>query len=56
LSANAMQIDIDSGLKAGCLHYLTKPIDVQELMEKLDATLIVSETKWHAPREQIYHA
>jgi PAS domain S-box-containing protein len=39
LSANAMQIDIEKGLLAGCRHYLTKPVKVTELMEKLDETL-----------------
>ena len=39
LSANAMQSDIDKGLKAGFCHYLTKPIKVGEFMEALDAAL-----------------
>ncbi|OIQ95853.1 sensory/regulatory protein RpfC [mine drainage metagenome] len=39
LSANAMQRDIDKGLKAGFCHYLTKPIKVGEFMEALDAAL-----------------
>jgi len=38
LSANAMQSDIQKGLQAGCRHYLTKPVKVTELMEKLDET------------------
>ncbi|TDK67105.1 response regulator [Sapientia aquatica] len=39
LSANAMQVDIENGLAAGCLYYLTKPVKVRELMTTLDATL-----------------
>jgi PAS domain S-box-containing protein len=39
LSANAMKIDIENGLMAGCRHYLTKPIKVRELMATLDTTL-----------------
>ncbi len=39
LSANAMQSDIDKGLKAGFCHYLTKPIKVGEFMAALDAAL-----------------
>ncbi len=39
LSANAMRSDIERGLQSGCRHYLTKPVKVIELMEKLDETL-----------------
>jgi len=39
LSANAMQSDIDKGLKAGFCHYLTKPIKVGEFMDALDLAL-----------------
>ena len=39
LSANAMPIDIEKGLKAGFLRYLTKPIKVNEFMDALDAAL-----------------
>ena len=56
LSANAMQIDIDNGLNAGCLYYLTKPINVKELMEKLDETLFSVDPAIHAPKEQTYQA
>jgi CheY-like chemotaxis protein len=37
LSANAMPRDIEKGLEAGFLSYLTKPIKVAEFMETLDS-------------------
>jgi CheY-like chemotaxis protein len=39
ISANAMPIDIARGLKAGFFRYLTKPLNVNELMEALDLAL-----------------
>jgi PAS domain S-box-containing protein len=39
ISANAMSIDIDRGLKAGFFRYITKPIKVDEFMEALDTAL-----------------
>ena len=39
LSANARPRDIEAGLKAGFLKYLTKPIKVAELLDTLDLTL-----------------
>jgi len=39
LSANAMPRDIEQGLEAGFISYLTKPIKVKEFMEALDAAL-----------------
>jgi CheY-like chemotaxis protein len=39
LSANAMPHDIEKGLEAGFFSYLTKPINVKEFMEVLDAAL-----------------
>jgi CheY-like chemotaxis protein len=39
LSANAMPADIERGLEAGFVSYLTKPIKVKEFMEVLDAAL-----------------
>jgi len=39
LSANAMPRDIEQGLEAGFISYLTKPIKVTEFMEALDAAL-----------------
>jgi PAS domain S-box-containing protein len=42
LSANANPSDIERGLKAGFLKYLTKPIRVDELMETLDLGLTLA--------------
>jgi PAS domain S-box-containing protein len=39
ISANAMSLDIERGLKAGFFRYLTKPIKVNEFMEALDVAL-----------------
>ncbi len=39
LSADAMPFDIDSGLNAGFIRYLTKPVRLDELMEVLLTTL-----------------
>jgi PAS domain S-box-containing protein len=42
ISANAMESDIKRGQAAGFLHYLTKPIKVDELMSALNAVLEIS--------------
>ena len=39
ISANAMPHDIKKGLEAGFIHYLTKPIKVNEFMDALDMAL-----------------
>ena len=39
LSANAMPLNIESGLEAGFFRYLTKPIKVNEFMDALDVAL-----------------
>ncbi|HEY8025440.1 MAG TPA: ATP-binding protein [Burkholderiaceae bacterium] len=39
LSANAVPHDIESGLRAGFLRYLTKPIKINEFMDALDSML-----------------
>ena len=39
VSANAMPLDVERGLKAGFFRYITKPIKVVELMEALDVAL-----------------
>jgi CheY-like chemotaxis protein len=39
ISANAMPFDVERGLKAGFFRYITKPIDINELMAALDQTL-----------------
>jgi len=43
LSANAMLRDIETGLAAGFLRYLTKPIKINELMDALGEALKVTE-------------
>ncbi|MFA6467606.1 MAG: PAS domain S-box protein [Bacteroidota bacterium] len=43
ISANAMPADIKNGLEAGFFRYLTKPINVQEFLETLDAAMIFAE-------------
>jgi PAS domain S-box-containing protein len=45
LSANAMQRDIEKGLEAGFFRYLTKPIQVKEFMNTLNAALDFAEKK-----------
>jgi PAS domain S-box-containing protein len=45
LSANAMQRDIERGLAAGFVGYLTKPIKIVEFMQTLDATLKIADSK-----------
>lgn len=39
ISANAMPLDIEKGLKAGFFSYVTKPIKVKELMDTLNVAL-----------------
>ena len=39
VSANAMPLDIERGVKAGFFHYITKPIKVDEFMEALNSAL-----------------
>ena len=39
ISANAMPLDIERGLKAGFFRYITKPIKVNEFMEAMDVAL-----------------
>lgn len=43
ISANAMQLDIDKGKKAGFFRYITKPIKVDEFMEALGVALEFAE-------------
>jgi PAS domain S-box-containing protein len=45
LSANAMQHDIESGMKAGFFRYLTKPIKINEFLNALDDALKFSKTE-----------
>ncbi len=44
ISANAMPSDIEKGLQAGFLRYLTKPIKVNEFMDVLDMALEFAQT------------
>jgi CheY-like chemotaxis protein len=39
ISANAMPVNIEKGIKAGFFRYITKPIKVDEFMEALDVAL-----------------
>jgi len=43
VSANAMPLDVQRGLKAGFFRYITKPIKVNEFMEALDVALEFAE-------------
>ena len=45
ISANAMPRDIEKGLAAGFLRYLTKPIKVNEFMDALDTALELAKTE-----------
>jgi PAS domain S-box-containing protein len=45
LSANAMPRDIEKGLEAGFLRYLTKPIKIGEFMQALDMSLELARAK-----------
>ncbi len=42
LSANAMPRDVEKGLEAGFFRYLTKPIQLNQLMEALDLALALA--------------
>lgn len=39
LSANALPLNVESGLEAGFFRYLTKPIKLDEVMDTLDVAL-----------------
>ena len=45
ISANAMPLDIERGMKAGFFRYITKPIKINEFMEAMDGALEFSEQK-----------
>ena len=45
ISANAMQADIDRGLSAGFVRYLTKPINVAAFLGAIDALLAPDDSK-----------
>ncbi|MFO0749683.1 MAG: PAS domain S-box protein [Myxococcota bacterium] len=44
LSANAMPLDIERGLKCGFFRYLTKPIRVDEFMQAIDVALAFAQS------------
>jgi len=44
LSANAMPSDIEKGIEAGFLNYITKPIKVNQFMDALDQALTFAQT------------
>ena len=52
LSANAMPRDIERGLAAGFVDYLTKPIKIAEFMQTLDATLKIADSKLLGPPKE----
>jgi PAS domain S-box-containing protein len=54
LSANAMPRDIEKGLEAGFLRYLTKPIRVHEFMSALDFALLHAASS--SPLQPAVHA
>jgi CheY-like chemotaxis protein len=41
ITANAMSLDIEAGMKAGFFRYITKPIQIDEFMEVLGMELNV---------------
>jgi PAS domain S-box-containing protein len=43
LSSNAMTFEIEKGLEAGFFRYLTKPFDVNELLNALNDAMIISD-------------
>jgi PAS domain S-box-containing protein len=45
ISANAMPMDIEKGMRAGFFRYITKPIKVNEFMEALNLALEFAEQK-----------
>ncbi len=46
VSADALSTQIDRALDAGAAHYLTKPVDIAELLRLLDSVLEASETRY----------
>ena len=50
VSANAMPLDIEKGLKAGFFRYLTKPIKIDEFMRALDVALEYSQKQEQSKR------
>jgi len=44
-----MPIDVEQGLKAGFVHYLTKPVKMDELVEALQTVLIAPQLNPRPP-------
>lgn len=53
ISANAMPRDIEKGLEAGFLRYLTKPIKIEAFMEALDLGFAVADKKTTTPLQAL---
>lgn len=53
LSANAIPHDIEKGLKAGFFRYLTKPINVDELLGTLDVALAFSKSQKNRNKNEV---
>jgi len=45
ISAHAMEIDMKRAMKAGCNNYITKPINVESFMEKINAFFLHRKAK-----------
>ncbi|HEY0064596.1 MAG TPA: ATP-binding protein [Telluria sp.] len=50
LTANAMPRDVEKGISAGFYRYLTKPINIDEFNEAIDATLAMIDTQRNEPK------
>jgi PAS domain S-box-containing protein len=55
MSANAMPRDIEEGMEAGFLRYLTKPIKIDEFMDALDVALLYAADNGLASNEASSH-
>ena len=47
LTANAMPHDVQAGLQAGFFRYITKPVEVEELLDALDSALALAAPRGH---------
>lgn len=46
VSANALAEQIDAAMEAGCVHYLTKPVNISELLATIDRLLERADTRF----------
>ena len=46
VSADALALQVDAAFAAGCIHYLTKPVNVAELLKVVDGLLEQLETRF----------